>query len=618
MFLHDLLLGLFAAFILVAPVTAVTCIGVKPKDVEIVLITAAVLIVVYTIFNWLFFWWDQPIFGTSHIAINHEFWRVWWAIVVTAVIIGIAAAYSGTESSSDEGMPTIGSGIMLLIVLCLMGYGIAESGIWSESNAKTLAHEVKVTMEPASSYPDTNPSHIRQVSEEAANYYANQVMGSNPKLSTDWRVEGGILQSINNHLYYIYPLHPTGYSNSTKLPNSEDPGYVVVDAENPGNRWLRTKDAYGNPIHMIYYQGGYHSHGLGRFLWAHGFREQAVDDITMEVNNQWQPYYTAALLKPTINFNHDVPGSALVLNPQTGQSTVYPIKNGYPQGLPEWVDRIYSANVVMNMLNWWGQYNFAPYNVFHETSNNRYKVVGEPTLVYSDSGHPVWQVQLTSNSSDASVAYLALFDGRDDHVRMYQIPYLTQDNQAAETIEGVQANTKKLTAVNLTLYKIYGQLTWVASLVCDQGENKGEESGTSCAQQGMAMVPYNHLDGQSVAFSQSLQGALVQYAQTLTSEQSGSNVQENGLVKAISGVVSRLNQVDSGGNTVWYFMLTGDNEHIYSASMQASTTSVNIELPFVSIGSKVSFSYLNTGSQVRQVVNSSPFFIHGLKISSEG
>lgn len=613
MFLNDLWLGFLYALVLVVPITAVSLIGARRERIEGVLITSAVLIVCCGLFNWLWFWGSQPIIGTTQIAINHEFWRTWWVILVVACIIGYFA--SGDDDDAFEGgRPTAGSFVILLVLVVTLFYGVDQQGIWNSGRAKTLAHQVQVTMEKPDSFPDTDPNNIRQVSEQSADYYANQVLSSNAHMSTDWEIQqgGGVLQSVNNHLYYIYQLYPTGYSNSTKLPNSADPGYVVVDAQDPTNSWLQTKDASGHAIRMIYYQGGYHWHAIGRFLWSHGYRDQIVSDLTLEVNDKWQPYYTAAVMKPTVNFNSDVPGSAMVLNPQNGKITTYPIKNGYPQGLPGWVDRIYSSTAVINMMNYWGEWNFAPYNLIHETSNNRYQVVGTPTLVYADSGHPVWQVEISSQSADTGVAYLALFDGRDDHVQLYQIPKLTQHSQAQTAIEGISANTKKLSVEDLSLYKIYGQLTWVGALVCNQGDGF-----TPCAPQGMAMVPYDHLDAASVAFAPSMQQALQQYEQVLTSDQTSGNVQQNGLTKTISGVVTRLSEVDSSGNTVWYFMLVGDTSDVYSASMQDSSNAVNIALPFVQDGDTVTFSYLNTGAQVRQVMNGAPFDIKGLSISNK-
>jgi hypothetical protein len=610
MFLDDLGLGFISALVLVVPITGITMIGAKKESFGWMAVVGVVLIIAYMIINLIMFWWGQPIYGFSRIAFNHEYWRIGWAILITAVIMGVTAV-----AAADDGgeLPTYGSWFLAVIVVVGFFYGWNQQFIWTGGRAKTLAHQVYVTNEPVGSYPDTNPNNIRQVSEQSADYYASQVVSSNPKYSTDWQIKGGVLQSVNNHLYYIYQLYPTGFSNSHKLPNSADPGYVVVDAQNPGNRWLRTTDASGHKIRMIDYMGGYHAHALGRFLWAHGYRDQKVSDLTLEVNNQWQPYYTAAVGKPTVNFNHDVPRAALVINPQNGKMVQYPIKDGYPQGLPDWVDRIYSSQDVQNMLNWWGEWANAPYGLFHESSNNRFKVVGTPTLVYADTDHPVWQVQMTSYSSDKGVAYLMLFDGRDDHVRKYQIPDLVQDNQAESTIEGISSNSKNLSAVNLTLYKIYGQLTWVASMVCNQ-----DAGFQACAQQGMAMLPNSSQSGSDVATAATLSKTLQNYQQVLTSQSSGTSVNQNAISTSVSGVVSRLNEVDVNGYTVWYFMLAGDNAHVYSASLQNASSAVNISLPFIAVGKKVTFSYLNTKEQVRTVDSNTAFNVQGLSLSSNG
>jgi hypothetical protein len=611
LFLNDLFLGLLAALILVLPVTLITAIGTK--HLERTLLVAGGVVVAYGFFNWFDFWWGTPTIGFTKIAIYHEYWRVYWAVIIAGVVIGLAAAEWKEGSYSSSGtpkMPTIGSVVMVGIALIMAIYGIANQGLWTGGRANTLAHEAHAVFQQPNQYPDTDANHILQVPEQTADFLANQVLASSSdkRLSTIYEVGDGVLQSIDRHLYWIYGLAPTGYRNSNKVPNAEVPAIVVVDAENPNaHPYLRLKDALGQPYHLKYYIGGYHWHSLSRFLWSHGYRDQVVRDPTLELDDQWRPFYTASLESPTVNFNNDVPSKALVINAETGQTSTYRVGKSLapnePVQLPSWIDRIYDVNDVRNMLNWWGEWGQASYNLFSESSANRYQVAGDPVLVYTTGGHPVWQAILTSYSKDTAAAYLALFDARDNEVKIYSIPGLTLANVAEHVILGSSKNLKNLQPVHMTLHKIYGQLTWVAPLIRDNSGDNSDGSGvTGSAQQGIALLPYNETNGDNVVIANDMPSALTQYRTILANGGTSGGVDENANNKTIEGMVTQLSEVVESGQTVFYFTLGHDTAHVYRAAQQSNgSTSQNLELPFIKVGSKVRLTYLDTGSARRDV-----------------
>jgi hypothetical protein len=597
MFFHDLLFGFWVAILITAPVLLIGLIGCK--NIEYALVGALVSVLILGLINWLSFWSALPLVGLNKVSIYHEYWLYWWEFVIAVICVSVGAA----NWDSSEAWPSAGSWFVMAFVVISGGYGLFHlQSVLGNGRAKSLAHQAHVVYEKPQLYPDTDANHILQVPEETADFLANQVLASSSdkKLSTIYNLGKGTLQSVNNHLYWLYGLEPSGWRNSNKVPNAEVPGLVVVDAENPdAHPVLRLKDDNGHGYHLKYYLGGYHWHKLERYLWSHGYRNQLVRGLTLEVNDSWQPFYTASLDKMTVGRNHAVPSKGLVIDPQSGKINQYDIGPSLPAGkptnLPTWVDRIYTGDVVKNLLNWWGEWGKAKWSL-NESSANRYKVSGSPVLVYTKSGHPVWQAILTSWSRDTSAAYLALFDARDNEARIYSISNLTLPSVPEHIIGNSNQNIKNLVPVHLSLHKIYGRLTWVAPLIGASSSQNGSGS------QGVALLPYNETNGDNLVIARSMSSALAQYRENLANQNDNSGPEENANNKQASGTVTNLSKVVENGQTVFYFTLGKDGLHVYRAALQTgSSTNQNLELPFIKIGAKVRLTYLDTGVPRRDV-----------------
>jgi hypothetical protein len=591
MFIECLLWGFLWATIIVVPLAAITTLG--STKASNVLITGICLWVVCGFVACFLFWWVVPTSGFNQITLYKHYWLIWWLMAVIGVVLGLVG--SGDKS------PSAGSYVVAMLLVVLLGYGALFLPVLTDKEAKTLAQQVDVKMEPNSSYPDTDPNHMLLVSEETADFKANQVLASSKQhnLGTIYEVGDGILQSVDNHLYWIYGLVPTGYRNSNRLKDlhGDVPGFVRVDAEDPNPpAQLMLEDPSGKPYRIKYYRGGYLGQKFERYLWNNGYRSQSLGELVLEVDDNWQPYYTAAINKVTVGRSLFAPKEMLRVNPTTGSTNTYPIGKA-----PEWVDRVYSKGMVEKMLNYWGRWAQANRNIFKEASANRYKVAPDedPVLVYTKGGHPVWQAIMTSYSKDTAAAYLALFDARDNTVRMYEIPNLTLAETAADTIRHSNSNLKGLEPVHMTLHRIYGQLTWVAPLI---KPHSAGSATTSSASQGLALLRADDLNGGSVALAGNKADALEQYREKLAAGNSNASPEENSNYKSAGGKVGRVNQLVEGGNTVFYFTLSGDPDHLYHATTgRNGQGDTNLELPLIKIGAHVRVTFLDVGSPRRDV-----------------
>ena len=409
--------------------------------------TAVATFFVVWLMDWLILFIGTPVFaGATFLAI------VLPNLAATLVFFAIANGVTGRFSA------TIGISLLGIVgLVCALVFW----NNWPLGNDSNIyGHQLKVVMEPLKAYPPTDDNHMVTVSDQTALYKCQQaeaqhIPGSTTPISSRYSLTGDtVLQSVNGHMYYVCPLKLTGSANN-RADKYTIPGYIVADAEDPGAAAFPKLG-----FHMDYTPGAPFGHSMTRLIY--GWDSNVfVDDLTLEVNDRWQPYYTASIDMLPVRWQQSVPVGFIAVNPQTGKVTRYPLNN-----VPSWVDRIYSGAMAKDMLNWWGEWGAVSWSV--QGSGGRYKVDGDVTLVYTKDG-PVWQALMIPQNADAtqtSVSYIALMDTRDKTARFYAAPEgLTVQGTVSHAVASSSANLKKLDPATFLIHRIYGVDVWVMPLV---------------------------------------------------------------------------------------------------------------------------------------------------------
>ena len=591
------------AAILVVLIPLVFIIWDSPRKVS-VLITAGILVVLYTILGiWPVAWFFKPVMGLNWETFFHSiiFWIV--PMILAAAALWFAGsldeAKAADRSRGRYGRPlneesiNLG-GIVFAVVMTIFVIGAvangATSSIWTTEDGKTLANQIKVDIQEQGEYPDTASDHISYVPEQTARLYAGQAMNSSSiaNLSSAYAVGTPVRQSVQNHVYWIAPLSVASWNSYAFNGIKTVPAFVAVDAENPSaNAKVHDKNADGSPIAIKYVLGGPLESNLERHVWGSGFSGVPVEDWTLEVDDQWRPYWTATINRNTLGFARTVPAQVITVDAQTGDIKTYPLDK-----VPSWIDRIYSEADAVAILNWWGDFhqNELGFMGIGRGPQDRFHVHGHATLVYTKEEYPVWQMQLASMNNDASVAYLALFDGRQGKVRLYQIPDMQVEEKVAE---GIAKNTLPArNATDLAVHKVHGQLAWVAPLI-------PVDSGDKAAVQGVALVPVNRpAAAETIALGTSMNDALAAFDIKQAGSSSAKPSEDATAAKA-TGTVTNLTHWDEGGKTSRYFMLTDDNgvldnKSIYVVTFVPSQPDANAEKAIIREGAKVVVSYAET------------------------
>ena len=483
---------------------------------------------------------------------------------------------------------------VLLVVLLIGGMLTSWFAGWGQDTADRLAGKVKVTKEGPGTYPETDTEHISLVPLEAAKFKAEQALtqtdDKNTNISTSYEIGDGSKQSIDGHLYWVFMLN-IGGDRAQKRNNYTVPGYVVVDAEDPS---ASSKLKLGYKIKV--WPGGRADHSLKRLIWEK-FPDRSFDDLNLEINDDWEPYYTVSLDEAVYTFGPRIPSSMAVINAQTSELTEYKLG-----AAPAWVDRVYSADAAKLLMGWWGRWGAgeeeAPWRSglpwAKEGKSNRFKVNGEPNLVYTtdkDGSYPEWQMLLSSMKSDSAAVYVALFDARDASVRLYRVPNLQTEDTVVKTFETSPGNVKKYKATEPALHLIYGRLTWVTTYINEKEEEDGKQNQSI---QAFGLVAADATQGSDVQYAQSKSAVFDDYQEWLAGSKSPDDPTAESKKRTAEGTVEHFSSVVREGDTSFYIILKEEPTRVFRGKMDGETT----ELSFTKPGNKVRITYSDTAEDI--------------------
>lgn len=470
-----------------------------------------------------------------------------------------------------------GLAVALVFVILIAFNGLVTiATTWGDGNVAALAAIPTMVMEPAGTgLPATDVNHIVLVNQGVAAYLGQQVLASNGQnfgsiYHTDYTQY--TLQSVRKHLYWIAPLV---YNNVwANLGRAQSPGYVVVDAEDP-NATPVLKTGY----HMRYLPTAIFNQDLIRHVYLSGYTNGNLVDPTFEVNDNWQPYFTIALMQPSRGFTGTVLRDVLLVDPQSGAIAAYA-----PGAVPAWVDRVMPASTVGDYLNWWGKYHAPPR--FNASGANQQVPAGQMELVYNNVDQPVWLQPMTASAgADKSSTGVVLFDTRDGIGHFYPVSGLDVSDNVSMTFASNPLNVRAYAVGTLELYSVYGEPTWVATFVKDNTDGQSFQA--------VGMVDARQVSAANVIMAPSKSEALAAYAQWLADH----NVQGVGATAlghkvTVRGQVARVSAAQQLGSTVYYLYLSGQGR-IFQAGVDLSP-----ELPLVQPGDTVQLTYLDTGLNV--------------------
>lgn len=459
---------------------------------------------------------------------------------------------SQTKGPYDRVLIRLG-GTILLIVALLFGLGFFNSRIF---RAKSYANVITVKeADFTKDFPETNISTLALLDRASAEKIGDTYLGTIDKVSQFGISDDYRQITIGEQPYRVSPLE---YKNFWKWLSNRQEGisyYVKVNQTTGKAELVRLTEP------MKYSDSEYLFRDTLRYL-RFKYPFTIFGDPSFEVDDEGNPYYVATVYKPKFMLTSKDPSGVILLNAATGETKEYDLED-----IPEWVDRVFSANNVITRVDDYYTYQDGFWNtVFSQTgvkkTTDSYNYISIGSDIYLYTG-------ITSATADSSNLGFILVNMRTREVTNYKLASATE-SAAMASAEG-EVQEKKYTATAPTLAKLNDKAYYIVSLKDDAGLVKS-----------YAVVDAE--DYQQVTVNNDIETLISQFTDSDTSVLSGS-AQAAGTdqeVEVIKGVVDQLASQMISGSTVYYISSSGK---IYKVKATEKTID---QLPFLKVGDQFS------------------------------
>ena len=359
--------------------------------------------------------------------------------------------------------------------------------------------------------------------------------------------------NYNDEIIRVTPIEYDGLIKWITNRKNGINAYITVNSVDGASKLVKQEQG------MKYMPSAYFNEDLERHL-----RFQYPFDIfgtsRFEIDNDGKPYWITPVLKYTgFSMKTEITG-AIILDPVTGDSTKYSLKD-----IPSWVDNVYYADLVIDQVNDWGEYQggffnsmFGQKNVVNTTEGYNYLALDDDIYLYTG---------ITSVSTDESNLGFILTNLRTGKTTYYEVPG-AEEYSAMDSAKG-QVQQMNYTSTFPLLINLSGRPTYLVSLKDNAGLVKM-----------YAFIDVQ--DYQKVVVTDASDGivkAANNYLAKIgtTGSKSTLNTTKEITVKSITSAVR-------DGNTYYYIVDTAGNKYKVAIS-------VSDLLPFITNGDKISVSY---------------------------
>ena len=230
------------------------------------------------------------------------------------------------------------------------------------------------------------------------------------------------------------------------------PAYLIIDLVTQEAEVVRLDEG------MKYTTAEHFGRYLPRHLRFH-YPTYMFADPVFEINEEGEPYWVCPRMVKTIGLfgGADIQGAVLV-NAVTGESQYY-------EEVPNWVDHVYDANLIMEQYDYYGMYHngfinsiFGQRDVTHTTEGYNYIAIGDDVYMYTG---------VTSVTSDQSNIGFILSNQRTKETHFYSVAGATEASAQASAMSQVQQ--MRYVATFPLLLNIADQPTYFMSLKGEDG-----------------------------------------------------------------------------------------------------------------------------------------------------
>ena len=443
--------------------------------------------------------------------------------------------------------------------------GMLVSASFFPGNAYRYADILKTdNLDFETDIQEVNYSQIPVIDRDTARVLGTKEMGSIPDYVSQFEISN--LYSQISYDKKPYRVSCLMYADLFKwLTNREQgiPAYCLIDMATQDAKIVRVSDVDGTQGQGIKYS---ESEPLARNIERYiqlKYPFEMFDEFSFQIDEKGHPWWICPIKVKTIGlFGGKTIGGVVMCDAVTGECTRMSVEE-----CPEWTDRVYPSDLLLEQYNWSGKYKSGwlnswigqsgvvkttPGTIASSSSTgttNKERALGYNYIAKDDD---VWvYTGVTSATSDTSIVGFILINTRTSESHFYSIAGATETS-AMESAEG-QVQHLRYTATFPILINVSNVPTYFIALKDAAGLVKK-----------FAMIDIQRY--QNVAIGDSVADCQKNYQALLTRE--GIDMTGGGLASGnqITGTITNIMTAVIDSNTHVYFTIAGD-PRIFDAAL---------------------------------------------------
>lgn len=467
-------------------------------------------------------------------AFNIHSSETWFFIMALAVIglvyYTIRKKPGKGAYKTDKGFRSILTVLLALGVIYLVGTLLSSPIVNAKKYQKLMEVEEG---EFADDVEELSFDKIPILDRDTAAILGDRKMGSMVDMVSQFEADE-IYSQIN---YKDNPVRvsPLRYASPIKwLTNHRAgiPAYIRINMATQSTELVKLEEG------MKYTTSDYFNRNIYRHLrFAHP--TYIYGELSFEIDEQGVPYWIAPVKKYNIGlFGGETVGKVVLCNAITGETKTYKIDD-----VPQWVDRAYSADLLVQLFDYYGTLKHGFLNSVLSQKDCLETTDGYNYLAIDDD---VWMYTgVTSVNGDQSNVGFVLSNQRTMETKYYKVEGATEAS-AMSSAEG-QVQNLKYKATFPLLLNISDEPTYFIALKDDAGLVKK-----------YAMV--NVQKYQIVAIGDSVSQCEENYLELLMSSGVKKEEEDTREVKTITGKITKIAQAVLEGTSHYYLMVEGSDD----------------------------------------------------------
>jgi len=490
----------------------------------------------------------------------------------------IVAIYIGLNLVTSVGLVRDGFGfyfdeikrsckIPVVIIALLIIFPIIAS-VFSAKIFRAADYRDLITIEDGNFVEDVDEISFNKIpilDRDSAERLGDRKLGELSDMVSQFEVANDYSQiNLNDRPVRVTPLE---YGDIIKWFTNRSkglPAYLIIDMANQEVEVVRLSEGmkYSNSEHF------------GRYLPRHlrmNYPTYMFSTPIFEVDENKTPYWICPRIVKKIGLfgGTDIQGAVLV-NAITGESE-------YMETVPEWVDRVYAADLIVQQYDYYGAYKngylnsiFGQKGVTATTEGYNYIALNDDVYMYTG---------ITSVGSDQSNIGFILSNQRTKQTKFYSVAGATELSAMASA-EGVVQHLN-YTATFPILLNISGEPTYFIAL---------KDNAQLVKMYAMVNVHQYQL----VATGTTPTDCENQYIKLLAN--SGLSEPQKVKTNEKSGIISEIRTAVIGGNSYYYIRLADENDfYSISASEDESIVTKNV-------GDSISFTFEASENTIKKII----------------